>query len=105
MAALESDSLAPDGTGGVMKVGFIGLGGMGLPIARLLLQAGHTVLLYNRTRSRADAPKPLHPTIADSPAPAARGADVPGTLVADDAALAEGVLGASAALPALRPRA
>ena len=101
MAALGNDSLAHDGTGGVMKVGFIGLGSMGLPIARLLLQAGHTVVVYNRTRSRADPLKPLHPTIADSPAAAARGADVLVTMVADDAALEEVMLGASAALPAL----
>src|SRR5256885_16528294 len=101
MAALGNDSLEHDGTGGVMKVGFIGLGSMGLPIARLLLQAGHTVVVYNRTRSRAPPLKPLHPTIADSPAAAARGADVLVTMVADDAALEEVMLGASAALPAL----
>ncbi len=45
-----------------MKVGFIGLGSMGLPIARHVLQAGHTVVVYNRTRSRADELKPLQPT-------------------------------------------
>ena len=56
-----------------MKVGFIGLGSMGLPIARHVLQAGHTVVVYNRTRSRADALKPLRPTVADTPAAAARG--------------------------------
>src|SRR2546429_408189 len=55
-----------------MKVGFIGLGSMGLPIARHVLQAGHTVVVYNRTRSRADALKPLRPTVADSPAAAVR---------------------------------
>src|SRR5438445_919049 len=38
--------------GGPMKVGFIGLGGMGLPMARHVLQAGHTVTVYNRTRAR-----------------------------------------------------
>src|SRR5947199_250517 len=41
-----------------MKVGFIGLGSMGLPIARHVLQAGHAVVVHNRTRSRADA-RPL----------------------------------------------
>ena len=59
-----------------MKVGFIGLGSMGLPIARHVLQAGHTVVVYNRTRSRADALKPLQPAVADSPAAAARSAEV-----------------------------
>src|SRR5256884_355207 len=84
-----------------MKVGFIGLGSMGLPIARHVLQAGHTVVVYNRTRSRADALKPLRPTVADSPAAAARGMDVLVTMVADDAALEEVMLGASGALSAL----
>ena len=86
-----------------MKVGFIGLGSMGLPIARHVLQAGHTVVVYNRTRSRADALNPLRPTVADSPAGAARGVDVLVTMVADDAALEEVMLGASGALSALAP--
>src|SRR5438105_6154432 len=84
-----------------MKVGFIGLGSMGLPIARHVLQAGHTVVVYNRTRSRADALKPLQPAVADSPAAAARSAEVLVTMVADDAALEDVMLGASGALAAL----
>ncbi len=84
-----------------MKVGFIGLGSMGLPIARHVLQAGHTVVVYNRTRSRADALKPLRPTVADSPAAAARSAEVLVTMLADDAALEDVMLGSSGALPAL----
>src|SRR5205085_1020479 len=82
-----NDRPAPDDTEGVMKVGFIGLGSMGLPIARHVLQAGHTVVVYNRTRSRADALKPLPPAVADSPAAAARSAEVLVTMVADDAAI------------------
>ena len=42
-----------------MRVGFIGLGSMGLPLARRLLQAGHKLSVYNRTRSRADQLKHL----------------------------------------------
>jgi len=38
-----------------MKISFIGLGNMGLPMARNLLQAGYTVTVYNRTRARADS--------------------------------------------------
>src|SRR6266699_6803082 len=84
-----------------MKVGFIGLGSMGLPIARHVLQAGHTVVVYNRTRSRADALKPLRPTIADNPATAARGVDVLVTMVADDLALEDVMLGPQGALASL----
>ena len=83
-----------------MNVGVIGLGSMGLPIARHVLQAGHTVVVYNRTRSRADALQPLRPTVADSPAAAARSAEVLITMLADDAALEEVMLGSSGALPA-----
>ncbi|MFQ5797971.1 MAG: NAD(P)-dependent oxidoreductase [Bacteroidota bacterium] len=37
-----------------MKVGFIGLGMMGEPMAGRLLAAGYTVVVHNRTRSKAD---------------------------------------------------
>jgi 3-hydroxyisobutyrate dehydrogenase-like beta-hydroxyacid dehydrogenase len=37
-----------------MKVGFIGLGHMGSGMAASLLKAGHEVIVYNRTASRAD---------------------------------------------------
>jgi 3-hydroxyisobutyrate dehydrogenase-like beta-hydroxyacid dehydrogenase len=39
-----------------MRVGFIGLGSMGLPMAQNLLRAGHELVVYNRTRSRAEEP-------------------------------------------------
>jgi 3-hydroxyisobutyrate dehydrogenase len=38
-----------------MKLGFIGLGVMGAPMAGHLARAGHEVTVYNRTRSKADA--------------------------------------------------
>ncbi len=38
-----------------MKVGFIGLGHMGAGMAANLLNAGHEVTVYNRTRSKAEA--------------------------------------------------
>src|SRR2546428_3544062 len=50
-------------------------GGMGLPMARHVLQAGHTVTVYNRTRARADQLKHLNAGVADSPAAAALGAE------------------------------
>ena len=36
------------------KVGFIGLGIMGKPMARNLMQAGYELMLYNRTREKAE---------------------------------------------------
>ena len=38
-----------------MKLGFIGLGVMGGPMAGHLARAGHEVAVYNRTRNKADA--------------------------------------------------
>lgn len=84
-----------------MKVGFIGLGSMGLPLARRLLQAGHQLTVYNRTRARADQLKHLDPVIAETPAAAARGAEMLVTMVADDAALEDVILGDAGALAAL----
>lgn len=86
-----------------MKTTFIGLGAMGLPMARHLLQAGYKLTVYNRTRARADALKHLNPIIADTAAAAARGADVLITMVADDAALETVLLGEQGALAALKP--
>ena len=37
------------------KVGYVGLGIMGGPMARHLAKAGHDVVVYNRTTSKADA--------------------------------------------------
>ena len=53
-----------------MKISFIGLGSMGLPMARHLLQAGHPLTVYNRTRARADQLKQFNPVVADRPAAA-----------------------------------
>ncbi len=86
-----------------MKTTFIGLGAMGLPMARHLLQAGYKLTVYTRTRARADALKHLNPIVADTPGAAARGADVLITMVADDAALETVLLGEQGALAALKP--
>ncbi|MBI4539765.1 MAG: NAD(P)-binding domain-containing protein [Gemmatimonadetes bacterium] len=41
-----------------MNVAFLGLGAMGQPMARNLLEAGHAVTVYNRTRTCAEALAP-----------------------------------------------
>jgi len=75
-----------------MEVGFIGVGRMGLPIARNLLAAGHSLIVYNRTRSRAELLRDGGARIAGSVAEAA-GAEIVMTLLADDHALEEVALG------------
>jgi 3-hydroxyisobutyrate dehydrogenase-like beta-hydroxyacid dehydrogenase len=66
-------------------VAVVGLGAMGSRIARRLLDAGHTVLVWNRTTARAK--EIAGAEVAESPADAARRADVVITMVADPAAL------------------
>ena len=56
-----------------MDIGFIGLGHMGLPMARNLLKAGHRVVVYNRTRSRAEPLVNEGAIVAASPAEASAG--------------------------------
>ena len=50
-----------------MKVGFIGLGSMGLPMATNLLKAGHDLIVYNRTRGRAEDLAKQGAKVAGSP--------------------------------------
>jgi 3-hydroxyisobutyrate dehydrogenase-like beta-hydroxyacid dehydrogenase len=69
-----------------MKVGFIGLGNMGLPIARNLLKAGHEVTVYNRTRERAESLRAAGAAIATQAADTC-GSDVLITMLADDRAV------------------
>ena len=88
-----------------MQIAFAGLGNMGLAMARLLFQAGHRLTVYNRTRSRADQLKDLKPVVAETPAAAARGADVLITMLADDDSLEAVTLGPDGALAALPARA
>jgi 3-hydroxyisobutyrate dehydrogenase-like beta-hydroxyacid dehydrogenase len=86
-----------------MNVGFIGLGQMGLPMARNLLKAGHLVTVYNRTRSRAEELQPDGAKIAERPADACN-AEVVISLLADDAAVEAVILGEQN-LPARLPAA
>jgi 3-hydroxyisobutyrate dehydrogenase-like beta-hydroxyacid dehydrogenase len=72
-----------------MKLGFVGLGSMGLPIARNLLAAGFAVRAYNRTAERAAPLAALGAALASNPADTVEPDGVVITMVADDAALKE----------------
>lgn len=84
-----------------MNVGFIGLGSMGSAMARNLIEAGHTVTVYNRTRSRAEELQSLGATIADTPSEAVTNAEALITMLADDRALEDVVFAAGNTLEAL----
>lgn len=72
-----------------MRIGFIGLGNMGSPMAGNLIKAGHLLTVYNRTPSRAEKFRSLGGRIAASPAEAASDAEVLITMLADDRAVEE----------------
>ncbi|WP_310487588.1 NAD(P)-dependent oxidoreductase [Chamaesiphon sp. VAR_69_metabat_338] len=75
------------------SIGFIGLGAMGLPMARNLIKAGYQLRVYNRTKSKADELIALGAEFADTPAGVAAPDGIVVTMVANDAALAEIVTG------------
>jgi len=84
-----------------MNVGFIGLGNMGLPMARNLLKAGHAITVYNRTRERAESLRAEGANLAAEPAHAC-GGDVLITMLADDRAVNDVVYGGRL-IPKLAP--
>ena len=59
-----------------MRVGFIGLGNMGRPMALNLLEAGFPLTVHNRSPARAEALAALGAGVARTPAEVARACDV-----------------------------
>jgi 3-hydroxyisobutyrate dehydrogenase-like beta-hydroxyacid dehydrogenase len=86
-----------------MKVGFIGLGAMGKAMAQNVLAAGHDLIVYNRTRARAEPLREQGAQVAESPAEAARASQVLVTMLADDQALEEVSFGDEGLLKGLGP--
>src|ERR1700689_1042402 len=70
------------------KLGFIGLGGMGGNMVARLLEQGHTVTGYNRTRAKAQWLIDKGMKFAESPKAVAEASDVTFTMVTNAAALA-----------------
>lgn len=65
------------------KVAFIGTGIMGAPMAQNLLKAGYALTVHSRTRSRSEPVIEAGAAWAESPAAAAKDADVVITCVTD----------------------
>ncbi len=76
-----------------MRVGFIGLGAMGRPMAQHLLRAGHALSLWSRRPEAAAALVEAGAVACDSPAAVARRAEVVFTMVTDSADVAAVALG------------
>lgn len=71
------------------KVGFIGLGVMGVGMASNLLRKGYEVAVYNRTPGKAESLLALGAKELDSPASVAAASDVVITMISNDAAIRE----------------
>jgi len=76
-----------------MRIGFVGLGTMGAPMARHLLEAGYEVTVHNRTRAREEALAAAGAARAATPRQAADGADLVITIVSDTPDVQAVVLG------------
>src|SRR5262245_62652053 len=66
-----------------MRVGVIGLGIMGAPMARNLLRAGHEVVVHGRRRAHVDPLVALGARAADTPAAVAAGVEAVLTCLPD----------------------
>jgi 3-hydroxyisobutyrate dehydrogenase-like beta-hydroxyacid dehydrogenase len=87
----------------IQKVGFIGLGKMGNPIAQNILDAGFELTVYNRTPEKMKPLLSLGAKGASSLLEAARGADAVITCLMDDQTELDCTLGEDGLLAGLRP--
>jgi len=85
------------------RLGFIGLGVMGRPMARNLLKAGFHLTVHSRTRASVDDLVRSGAVAAASPADVAAGADVVITMLPDSPDVREVMAGPHGVFEAVRP--
>jgi 3-hydroxyisobutyrate dehydrogenase-like beta-hydroxyacid dehydrogenase len=89
-----------------MRVGFVGLGNMGAPMASHVVAAGHDVAAYDPRADRMEAIVQAGARAASDPADAARDAELVSVVVLDDAQVldvATGTNGGGGVLDAMEP--
>jgi 3-hydroxyisobutyrate dehydrogenase len=69
------------------KIGWIGLGNMGIPMAAQLIKADYTVTVYNRSKDKEASLKELGASIAETPKALIAATNVIIVMVSDDAAI------------------
>jgi len=79
-----------------MKIGFLGTGLMGEPMAEKILKANHQVIAYNRTKSKLQPLKIAGAEIAESPAEVIKDADCVILMLSDAAAIQSVILSETA---------
>jgi 3-hydroxyisobutyrate dehydrogenase len=77
----------------LLKIGFIGLGIMGFPMAKNLIKAGFEVVAHNRSRNAVDELVALGAKAAKSPKEVAERSDVVITMLPDTSDVQEVLLG------------
>lgn len=85
------------------RIAFLGIGLMGAPMARNLLQAGFPLAAWNRDSVKAAALKSAGAVLAATPADASRDADIIITMLANGPAVEAVMFGDHGAATALRP--
>ena len=85
------------------NLGYIGLGAMGSRMAARLLDKGHTVTGFNRTRAKAQWLIDKGMRWADSPRAVCEAADVTFSMLTNSEALEEVAAGANGVLAGMRP--
>lgn len=85
------------------NLGYVGLGVMGSRMAKRLLDAGHTVTGYNRTRSKAQWLIDSGMQWADSPCQVAQSADIVFSMVTDTKAVRSITQGPDGVIAGLKP--
>src|SRR5467141_3939644 len=88
-----------------MKIGFIGLGIMGSRMAANLQKHGHSLVVFNRTRAKAQSLLDRGGTFAKSPAKLAEQVDVLFTMLAHPDAVEQAALDPNGFLSHLKPNA
>jgi len=85
-----------------LRVGFIGLGIMGEPMAENLLKEGFPLTVYNRTQQKAAGLKTAGARVADSPREVAAEAEIIITIVSDTPDVRSVVLGPNGVIEGVR---
>lgn len=70
-----------------IKIGWIGLGNMGIPMAAQLIKADYTVTVYNRSKGKENSLKEMGASIAETPKSLIAATEVVIIMVSDDAAV------------------
>ncbi|GGI27173.1 NAD(P)-dependent oxidoreductase [Pedobacter mendelii] len=69
------------------KIGWIGLGNMGTPMAEQLIKAEYPIQVYNRSKDKEDAFKKLGVSVSSSPKELLNSSDIVIIMVSDDEAI------------------